>query len=844
VELDGPIPALIRPLPSGLEALSDLALDLRWAWSHASDQLWKSIDPEIWEQTRNPWLILQSCSQERLEELARSEEFNEFQRLVKARQEYLTQPGWCRQCYTESDLATVAYFSMEFGLSEALPLYAGGLGILAGDYLKAASDLDVPMVGIGLLYEEGYFRQILSDTGWQLEAYPDNDPLSLPIRPVLDHRGGRLRVPVELPGRTLSLRAWQVKVGRVALYLLDSNYPLNSPFDRGITSKLYNQSQEIRLLQEMVLGIGGWRMLNAVGIPAEICHLNEGHAAFAVLERARSFMQKNNVPFPVALWATRAGNVFTTHTPVAAAFDSFPTSLVSKYFRNYVSSLGISIDQFLELGRHRPDGPDDHFNMAVLAIHGSIEVNGVSQLHGEVSRRIFQFLFPRWPEKEVPVGGITNAVHVPTWDSPWADDLWTRAAGQERWRGVPETLEAAAQAIGALSDHELWEFRAKEREHLITYVRQRLERQLDQRGLDPQVVQEARNVLDPNTLTLGFARRFTGYKRPNLLLRDPDRLARILTHAKRPVQLIAAGKAHPDDEEGKRLVQQFVNFTTRADVRHQVVFLEDYDINLAQELIQGIDVWINTPRRPWEASGTSGMKVLVNGGLNFSELDGWWAEAYDPQVGWALGDGQEHDKPDWDAIEATQLYEILEQQIIPEFYDRDIRGIPVHWVSRIRQSMAQLTPRFSTNRMIQEYVEKVYLSATGSFRARAQNGAELAKELHTWQSALQQYWAEVHIGNVQVEKKDDQWFFEAPVYLGRLDPALVRIELYADAVDKEGPFRQPMIQGNKLIGAVNGYVYSGGVPATRPAEHFSLRIVPAHPAARVPLEEPHILWQR
>lgn len=835
---------LLRPLPAGLEVLSDLALDMRWAWSHASDQLWKTLEPEIWEKTRNPWLILQSVSQERLEELASGPQSEEFQRVVKAHQNYLSQHGWCCQTYSEEELGTIAYFSMEFGLSEALPIYAGGLGILAGDYLKTASDLDVRLVGVGLLYQEGYFRQILDDHGWQLEAYPDNDPFSLPVRPVLDAGGGWLQVSLELPGRTLLLRVWEVKVGRVRLYLLDSNHPLNSPFDRGITSNLYDESQDIRLLQEMVLGIGGWRMFKALGIPVKICHLNEGHAAFVVLERARDFMQENNQTFPVALWATRAGNVFTTHTPVAAGFDTFPCSLVSKYFRGYTRSLGISMEQLLAMGRASPDGPSDDFNMAILAVRGSIQVNGVSQIHKEVSRRIFQPLYQRWPENDVPVGCITNGVHMPSWDSPWADGLWTRVVGQNRWRGTPQDMEEAARPIERLSDHELWELRAREREDLIDYVRHRLEYQLEQRGVDPQIVREAQTTLDPNTLTVGFARRFTGYKRPNLLLHDPERLMRILTNSKHPVQLIAAGKAHPDDMEGKSLVQQFVNFASQSGVRRHVVFLEDYDITLAQRLVQGIDLWLNTPRRPWEASGTSGMKVLVNGGLNFSELDGWWAEAYTPDVGWALGDGQEHPEPGWDAVEAVELYELLEQQIVPEFYDRNVLGIPVRWVNRIRDSMAKLTPRFSTNRMMREYVEQIYVLATNWFRGRVASGAKLARELYDWQTALEQNWPELHFGTMEVHEKDEQWLFEILVYLGRLDPAFIHVEIYADARDKWPAVREPMVQGEKLIGAVNGYVYRGAVSATRPLEHFTLRIVPFHPAACVPLEDSHILWQR
>jgi len=833
-------PFLLRSLPEGLESLADLALDLRWTWSHASDNLWKALDPEVWDLTRNPWLILQSISQACLEELASDPEFRaDVEHWVRARREYLRQPGWFKQRYPEGALSPVAYFSMEFGLGEALPLYAGGLGILAGDYLKTGSDLDVPLVGVGLFYQEGYFRQILDGKRWQVEAYSYNDPTSLPIRPVMDASGGWLRIPLELPGRTLLLRAWQVQVGRRILYLLDSNDPLNSAADRCVTGKLYEDSREIRLMQEMVLGIGGWRVLEALGVQVEVCHMNEGHAAFVVLERARSFMQQTGNPFPVALWATRAGNLFTTHTSVAAGFDTFSSDLIGRYFQEYVKRLDISLDQLLALGRQNPVNKDEPFNMAVLAVRGSIEVNGVSRLHGQVSRRIFQPLHPRWPQHEVPVGSITNGVHVPSWDSEWADALWTEAGGKARWL---DTLEALPEAIRCLSDLTLWTFRTKGRQALVRYVRQRLTKQLRQHGASPQAVQEAKQAFDPDLLTLGFARRFTAYKRPTLLLHDPDRLTRLVTHPVRPVQLIVAGKAHPQDEEGTRLVQQLVRFAIQPAVRHRVVFLEDYDMALAERLVQGVDLWINTPKRPWEACGTSGMKVLVNGGLNLSELDGWWAEAYTCEVGWALGYGQQHSEQGWDGVEAEQLYDLLEQHVIPEFYDRDLQGIPVRWVRRICASMAQLTPRFSTNRMLREYLEAIYLPTTTRFRHRTTDGARLARELFAWHTALEQCWSELHFGKVQVEREDDRWTFQVPVYLGMLDPALVLVELYADPMEGQDSVREPLVRGERLPGEAIGYLYGGSVTATRPAEHFTPRIIPSHPAARVPLEENHILW--
>jgi starch phosphorylase len=834
-----------RALPEPLAVLAELALDLRWTWSHAGDALWQMVSPEIWESTRDPWIILQDIPQERLEQLAEDRRFtDELQRLVHERDRYLEELGWYGRQHGSSTMKTVAYFSMEFGLGEGLPLYAGGLGILAGDYLKTASDLGVPVVGVGLLYQQGYFRQVLDASGRQQELYPYNDPTSLPIQPVLAPSGGWLHVALQFPGRTILLREWQARVGRVTLYLLDSNDPLNSPADRGITSELYGGGQELRLVQELVLGISGWRLLEALGLEADVCHLNEGHAAFVVLERARSFMAQHGVSFWEALYATRAGNVFTTHTPVAAGFDTFPPALINKYFpvfQDYLAQREISLPELLALGRRDAHDLHEPFNMAYLAMRGCSAANGVSRLHGAVSRAMFRVLYPRWPECEVPIGHITNGVHVPSWDSPWADELWTQACGKARWRG---TVEPLSDAIQPLTDEALWTLRAAERHAVVRYARQRLARQFGQRGASPEMITQAWHVLDPNVLTLGFARRFTAYKRPNLLLHDPARLLRLLTNAARPVQLIVAGKAHPQDEGGKGLVQAWLAFVQQPRVRSRAVFLEDYDMALAQELVQGVDVWINTPRRPWEACGTSGMKVLVNGGLNLSELDGWWAEAYRAEVGWALGDGREHPEPEWDSREAEALYDLLERDIVPAFYTRDAQGIPRAWVARIRASMASLAPQFSSNRMVRDYVEHLYLPAAAALQRRCAQGGQLAKELYAWQRQLEAHWHEVHFGNLDISQERGHSAFHVQVYLGEVAPPWVRVELYADAMDGEQPFCQEMYQGDQITGAVNGYVYHATVPASRPAWHFTPRIIPYHPEAHIPMEAALILWQR
>ena len=532
--------------------------------------------------------------------------------------------------------------------------------------------------------------------------------------PCGESNGEWLRFEIQLPGSKIWLRCWEASVGRTKLYLLDTNDFANSAAHRGITSELYGGDAEMRLKQEIVLGIGGWRLLRAMGLKPEVCHLNEGHAAFAVLERARCYMEDHKKPFDLALNVTRAGNLFTTHTAVTAGFDRFDPELVRKYLSHYAQDeLAISLEDLLALGRQNPGDASEPFNMAWLAVRGSGQVNGVSKLHGQVSRHIFQPLFPRWPQQEVPIGSVTNGIHVPTWDSAEADALWTAACGKKRWRGDSPVEEDIRQ----LTDAQLWQMRTAGRKTLIDRMRKRYARQLAVEGGTPS---DASGIFDENVLTLGFARRFATYKRPNLLLHDPERLVRLLSDPQRPVQLILAGKAHPQDLPGQALIKQWNDFLKRPEVRGRVVFLSDYDMLLAQELVQGIDLWINTPRRPWEACGTSGMKVLVNGGLNLSELDGWWAEAYSPEVGWAIGDGKEHgEDPAWDAQEAETLYALLEREVIPEFYERKEKGMPSKWLRRIRESMARLTPEFSATRAIREYTEDHYLPAASGYRDRA-----------------------------------------------------------------------------------------------------------------------------
>lgn len=842
--MDKPLHSLSPFDVEGVDGLAELALDLHWAWSHSTDEMWRQLDPELWELTHNPWVVLQTASRDNLKNLLADSVFRsqveEFLNAKRGRSEAST---WFEQAHPQSPFNCAAYLSMEFMLSEALPIYSGGLGNVAGDHLKAASDLGVPVIGVGLLYQQGYFRQVIDSEGRQLALYPYNDPGQLPITPLREPNGEWLRLKITFPGCCLWLRTWQVQVGRVRLFLLDSNDPANLPAHRGITSELYGSGLELRLKQEIVLGIGGWRLLSAMGINPEVCHLNEGHAAFAVLERARSFMAGTGQAFDVALTVTRAGNLFTTHTPVDAGFDRFPPALVEQYLGEFArNEMGISVENLLALGRQNADDPAEPFNMALLAIRGSGAINGVSRLHGEVSRKLFQPLFSRWPESDVPVGYITNGVHMPTWDSAEADELWTSACGKDRWLGVMENLE---EDIRKLADSRLWQLRFDARVSLINYARERLARQLEASGGSQEEIESAWHIFDYNTLTLGFARRFATYKRPNLLLRDPDRLLRILTNPKRPVQLIIAGKAHPDDKQGQEMIKSWIKFIRQTKARQHVIFLSDYDMLLTERLVQGVDVWINTPRRPWEACGTSGMKVLVNGGLNLSVLDGWWAEAYSPDVGWAVLDGRNrNDDESRDAAEAEALYTSLEQEIIPEFYSRDETGIPREWVGRIRESMALLTPRFSANRSVREYTEQYYLPAADAWRKRAANSVERGEQIVEWKRALAHYWHTAHFGNLQVETLGDEHLFQVQVYLNELDVDSVKVELYANALNGGLPVRQLMERSDALVGAVNGFVYKARVPASRPANDYTPRLIPHHQLAAVPLEEAHILWQR
>lgn len=826
-------------LPESLSGLDDLALDMRLISSHRADRVWHRVNPELWAASRNPWAVLKSIGAAELAELGSDEAFSaQVRALIADRQERNSSPFWFPQSEAASPLSQVAYFSMEFGLSEALPIYAGGLGVLAGDHMKAATDLGAPVVGVGLLYQQGYFRQALDAQGAQHELYPFSDPSEIPVQRLRGPDGAWIRIPLDFPGRTVYLRAWEVNVGRLSLYLLDSNDPANDPSDRGITAQLYEADSEVRWEQEMALGFGGWRLLRELGLYPDVCHLNEGHAAFAVLERARWIALEHEVPFDVALTVARAGTVFTTHTPVAAAFDRFDPSFVVSYLSPFAAEMQVSIEDILRLGRANPDDSAEPFNMAYLAIRGASRINGVSRLHGEVSRELFADLFPRCPIEEVPVRHVTNGVHVPSWDSPAADELWTNADLRQQWQGIPTPVAEWMEKIPAT---ELWQMRNRNRERFVLWARQRLARQFTIAGASPDRIDEAQRIFDPSVLTIGFARRFTEYKRTWLLLHDPDRLARILTNAERPVQIVVAGKAHPADGFGKSMIQRWYDFSQCEDVRSRVAFIADYDLLLAEQLVNGVDVWVNTPRRPWEASGTSGMKVLVNGGLNLSELDGWWAEAYTPQVGWAIGDGREHDDTaEWDAEEAGNLYALLENEIVPMFYARGDVGVPDEWIRRVRESMATLTPRFSSERMVREYVEELYAPAALAYRTRLADGCRVGSDVQRWREVIENYWGEVSFGSEHLDPDGDGHRIRVLVSLGAIGPEAVQVQLYASPADQSGPVRILMERGDEVVRGT--YSYHARVDGSRPPQEYTPRVIPYHPYASFPLEASKVCW--
>jgi starch phosphorylase len=784
---------VVAELPEALKPLNKLAQNFAWTWHHETRELFRSIDKDGWEAVEhNPVLLINNIPVDRREKLAQDQAF--LQRLSYCEgylDEYLGARTWFDEHFSDmKGQMTVAYFCAEFGLSESLPIYSGGLGVLAGDHLKAASDLGLPLVGVGLLYSRGYFRQRLTEDGWQQEVYPEYDFYQMPIKLMRGANNQALRVEVQFPDRVVTCQIWKAEVGRIQLYLLDSNVLENAPNDKGITDTLYGGDEEMRLRQEMILGIGGMRALRALGITPTVCHMNEGHAGFLTLERIRQVMADHRCEFRTARQVVAASNVFTTHTPVPAGFDLFHPELLEKYMSRFVEETGITFDEFIRLGKLDAENEGEAFNMAVLAMKNANYINGVAQLHAHVTREMFAGHWPDFPEDEVPIIGITNGIHTMTWVARSFADLYDEYLGPI-WRSEPQNPEAWA-GVDNIPDEELWSAMENQRGDLIRFVRKRLQRDLERRHMTRADFGMISNVLDPRVLTIGFARRFATYKRASLMLTDKERLLKMLFHAERPIQIVLAGKAHPRDEGGKKLIQDLVRFIESEGARNRMVFLEDYDMRVARAMVQGVDVWLNNPRRPLEASGTSGMKVVPNGGLNCSILDGWWDEGYQPGNGFKIGERTDSIDPshqDW--LDSRALYSVLEHEVAAKFYNRLDSGLPTAWLQMVRQSIKQLAPFFNTQRMVADYASKFYVSASRANSKLTMDGLKPALEVLTYRDRIRAAWNQVKIQNVTEMNGishaiGSEFEVKADVALGTLSPDDVRVQV---VVGKIGPNR-------------------------------------------------------
>ncbi|MBU1317903.1 MAG: alpha-glucan family phosphorylase [candidate division Zixibacteria bacterium] len=825
-------------LPDTLQDLKKIAFNVWWSWNHDAIGLFRRLDRNLWESTgHNPVLLLGSIEQAKLQQAAADEGFiAHLERVSQDLDKYVSGAGWFGKTQFMSDQPVIAYFSAEFGLTECLQSYSGGLGILAGDHIKSASDLGVPLVGVGLLYQQGYFQQYLNNDGWQQEFYPENDFYNLPLTRIDDDKGKPVTLSIAFPGRNVLAYIWRVQVGRISVYLLDTDVPQNSPEDRAIASQLYGGDVETRIKQEIVLGIGGMLALDALGINPTVCHMNEGHSAFLALERMRRWIQVDNISTFEAIMLSRQSTVFTSHTPVPAGIDEFPELLMQRYFKQYYPQLKMSWPEFLALGQSADSGTTPQpFNMAYLALRLSSYINGVSKLHGEVTRKMWQKFWQKVPMDEIPIGHVTNGIHTNSWISAEISVLFDRYLGPSWNIGTAD--HSVWARISEIPDEELWRVHERRRERLVAFTRRRLREQVKRRGGLSWEMKAAQEALNSETLTIGFARRFATYKRGTLLFKDLDRLIKILTDSDRPVQLIFAGKAHPRDNDGKDLIKEIIHMARREELRHRIVFLENYDIALARYLVQGTDIWLNTPRRPMEASGTSGMKVVFNGGINLSIPDGWWAEAYTPDVGWAIGRGEEYaDLRYQDWVEANALYDVLEKEVVPLYYDRGPDSLPRGWIAKMKESMRQLCPVYNTGRMVQNYAESFYLPAYRQSNILNKDDRKELKALSLWRSNLKEKWKDVKILEVNPKIPDktevgSELEVEVGVHLGDLLPSDVLVEMYFGRAGygeamSDAEAIQLDFTGDEREGI---YVFRGKVRFAKSGKHgFSVRIIPFH----------------
>lgn len=838
----------VKPnIPEKLKSLEEISQNLWYSWNFEAIAQFFRLDYDAWIQSQqNPTKMLGLVPQDKLDELAEDDSFLTALEQVREKfQRYQDAEPW----YQGDMSKAIAYFSMEYGLDVSLAIYSGGLGILSGDHLKSSSDIGIPLVGVGLLYRQGYFTQYLNADGFQQESYPENDWYNMPVKMCRDDKENPITITVEIGGRTVTAQLWEVKVGRNSLYLLDTNIESNTPEDRTITAALYGGDKEMRIKQEVLLGMGGIRALRAVGIDPAVFHMNEGHSAFLALERIKEFVDQRGLSFSEAAEAVWSTNVFTTHTPVPAGNERFPVTLMEKYFKNITAHIGISWDDFLSLGREHPDDKNEEFCMTVLALKLSAYCNGVSRLHGHVSRNMWRDIWPGLPEDEIPITHITNGVHPRTWISHDMLDLLDRYFGPQFY-DEPTKLDIWDR-MDRISNEELWRTHERRRERLVAFSRDRMRQQIARRGGTESQIAQAEEILSPYALTISFARRFATYKRATLLFRDPERLIKLLTDTERPVQLIFAGKAHPHDIPGKELIKEIVHFASKPEVRSRIVFLENYDMTIGKQLTAGSDLWLNTPRRPLEASGTSGMKAAMNGVLNLSILDGWWDEAYTPSIGWAIGSGEEYSEDGelQDEIESKALYDLLEREIIPAFYERGHDGLPREWITKMKKSMREVGKQFCSHRMLLDYSNKFYIPALANYKTLAAEQFGPSKQIAAYVHKLRENWAgivikEVISHNDPVLAIGDELTVEASIELGALAPEDVSVELFYGKVSSQKVFESPLRAEMGVVKKSGKATrYQIDVPCRQTGRQgYTVRVLPKHESLVHPFLPGLVKW--
>jgi starch phosphorylase len=840
-------------IPNELSKLKDIAYNLWWSWNSDAIDLYREIDLALWEKLgKNPVRFLKEVSQKKLEAKVNDPDYmSRYRGVVEKYEAYMNETDtWFSRNFPDKKNHMVAYFSAEYGLNEVLPIYSGGLGVLSGDHCKSASDLGIPFTAIGLFYKQGYFSQHINADGWQETIFTDLNTSNLPIRPALDQNGSQITIEVELPGRIVFAKIWYVQIGRVKLYLMDTDHEHNNENDRGLTARLYGGDQETRIQQEIFLGIGGSKVLDTLGIKPTVYHMNEGHSAFLGLELIRKLVQNQNLRFDEAKEVVSSSVVFTTHTPVPAGNDVFPLEMIDRYFNHYWPSLGISRHEFLDLGLKI--GDHQNFNMTVLALNLSGQRNGVSELHGAVSRNIFKNVWPEIPEDEIPIGHITNGIHTLTWLSPTIKYLYDKYLDRDWQEKLYE--KNVWDKVDDIPAEDLWKSHCVLKTKMIGFVREKLKEQRIANNESIERIKEVDTLLDSNALTIGFARRFATYKRANLIFRDVARIQKILNDPERPVQIIFAGKAHPADAPAHEIIKHINDIAKQEGFHGKVVLVENYNMTLARNLVQGVDIWLNNPRRPLEASGTSGQKVCINGIINFSVLDGWWCEGYNGKNGWAIGDETIYDNEyHQDNADSESIYDILEKQIIPTFFDRNEKGVPEKWVEIMKESIKSNTSLFSTHRMVQDYTNKYYIPLMDRVEKQTLNNFKLASELSNWKKHIEKEWPQVDIiPDKQITQLNNKNFISGesiPIYasvrLGNIEPSSVKVQIYYGDVGNDNTIENPHIVDMQLEEKIsdNTYKYSANLTLFEGGEYgYTFRVIPNHPDLLNKFDLPLIRW--